>query len=84
MSAQGASKKVASEAAEVMPEVRKIPIYLWGKRYLVPEGLTILTATEYAGYQMKRGVGCRGGVCGACATVFRYDGEVKLEVGLAC
>ena len=79
-----ASKKKADKAESPKAEVRKIPIYLWGKRYLVPEGLTILTATEYAGYQLKRGVGCRGGVCGACATVYRYDGQVKIEVGLSC
>jgi len=79
-----ASKKADKATETAQPEPKKIPIFIWGKRYMVPEGLTILTATEYAGYQLKRGVGCRGGVCGACATVFRYDGKVKIEVGLAC
>jgi succinate dehydrogenase/fumarate reductase-like Fe-S protein len=39
---------------------------------------------EYAGYQLKRGVGCREGFCGACATVYRLPGDYKLYTGLAC
>lgn len=65
-------------------DVKRVPIFIWGKRYLVPDGLTIMTAIEFAGYQLVRGVGCRGGVCGACATVYRLDGECKINVGLAC
>jgi hypothetical protein len=38
-----------------------IPIYVMGKRYEVPAGLTIMKALEYSGYQLKRGCGCRGG-----------------------
>jgi len=48
-----------------------VPIFIMGKRYLVPDALTIMKAMEYAGYQFIRGCGCRGGVCGACATVYR-------------
>jgi len=61
-----------------------IPIYIMGKRYEVPNGLTIQKALEYAGYTLTRGCGCRGGVCGACATVYRRKGEFRLNVGLAC
>jgi heterodisulfide reductase subunit C len=61
-----------------------IPVYIMGKRYEVPQGLTIQKALEYAGYSLKRGCGCRGGVCGACATIFRRKGEYRLQVGLAC
>jgi len=39
---------------------------------------------EYAGYQLIRGVGCRGGFCGACATVYRLPGDYRLQIGLAC
>ena len=39
-------------------------IYIQGKKYEVPAGLTIMKSIEYAGYQIKRGCGCRGGVCG--------------------
>jgi heterodisulfide reductase subunit C len=50
-----------------------VPIFIMGKRYEVPTGLTL-----------TRGCGCRGGVCGACATVYRRKGEYRLNVGLAC
>ena len=62
----------------------RIPIYVMGKRYEVPVGLTIMKALEYAGYQLKRGCGCRGGVCGACATIYRQRDEYRWHVGLAC
>jgi len=55
-----------------------------GKKYAVPEALTIMDAMEYAGYQLKRGCGCRAGFCGACATVYRIGGDYELKVGLAC
>ena len=61
-----------------------IPIYIMGKRYEVPMGLTIQKAMEYSGYELTRGCGCRGGVCGACATIYRRKGEYRLNVGLAC
>ncbi len=55
-----------------------------GKEYEVPESLTIMKALEYAGYKYIRGCGCRGGVCGACATVYRFPDDYKINVGLAC
>lgn len=61
-----------------------INVYLFGKRYQVPKGLTILTAMEYAGYQLVRGVGCRNGFCGACATIYRIKGQQELHACLAC
>ncbi len=61
-----------------------VDIYILGKRYQVPEGLTIMKALEYAGYQLIRGVGCRGGFCGACATIYRVKGDPELKYGLAC
>ena len=61
-----------------------IPVYVMGKQYMVPETLTIMKAMEYAGFKFIRGCGCRGGICGACATVYRKEGEYKLRVGLAC
>jgi len=68
-----------------MPEESKmVTIYIMGKQYKVPEGLTILKAIEYAGYKLIRGCGCRGGFCGACGTVYRTKGDYKLKVGLAC
>ena len=65
-------------------EARLIPVYIMGRRYDVPETLTIMKALEYAGFKYIRGCGCRGGVCGACATVYRKPGDYKIHVGLAC
>ncbi len=64
--------------------IKKIPVNVMGKRYDVPQGLTIMKALEYAGHRLTRGCGCRGGVCGACATIYRSKGEYRLQVGLAC
>ena len=61
-----------------------VNIYLFGKQYSVPASLTIMTAMEYAGYQLKRGCGCRNGFCGACATIYRIKGKQELQVCLAC
>ncbi len=51
---------------------------------MVPSALTIMKAMEYAGYTLIRGVGCRGGFCGACATAYRIKGDPKLYFDLAC
>jgi len=65
-------------------EAKLIPIYIMGKKYDVPDSLTIMKAMEYAGYKYIRGCGCRGGVCGACSTVYRKEGDYKIYSGLAC
>jgi len=65
-------------------EEKLIPIHVMGSRYEVPDHLTIMTALEYAGFQLLRGCGCRGGVCGACGTVYRTPDSHRVEVGLAC
>lgn len=59
-------------------------VYFYGKHYSVPADLTIMTAMEYAGYQLVRGCGCRHGFCGACATIYRIAGENTLHSCLAC
>lgn len=64
--------------------IKMIPIYVMGKKYDVPEALTIMKAMEYAGFTFIRGCGCRGGICGACATVYCREGDYKLYSGLAC
>jgi heterodisulfide reductase subunit C len=61
-----------------------ITIYVMGKKYKVPGDLTIMKAMEYSGHQFRRGAGCRGGYCGACATLYRKKGSYKLEGALAC
>jgi heterodisulfide reductase subunit C len=61
-----------------------VPIFVMGKQYEVPDSLTIQKALEYAGFQLVRGCGCRGGICGACGTVYRFPDSYRIEVGLAC
>jgi len=73
-----------TSAVQAKVEAKLIPIYIMGKRYEVPESLTIMKAMEYAGYKYIRGCGCRGGVCGACSTVYRKPGDYKIYTGLAC
>ncbi len=58
-------------------------IYILGNAYTVPAGFTIMTSMEYAGFTLTRGCGCRGGICGACAVVYRVGNEAW-QVGLAC
>jgi ferredoxin len=74
-----AKKQVKKKKTEQM-----VPIFIMGKRYEVPSSLTIQKALEYAGFQLIRGCGCRGGICGACGTVYRFPDSYRIEVGLAC
>jgi succinate dehydrogenase/fumarate reductase-like Fe-S protein len=75
-----------TDTQESKPTINEpvVPIFIMGKRYLVPASLTIQKALEYAGYQLVRGVGCRGGICGACGTVYRVPANHTIKVGLAC
>ena len=77
--------KVATGDRAILPEGAKtIPVFVMGKKYEVPETLTIMKAMEFAGFRFLRGAGCRGGICGACPTVYRMAGDYKLHFGLAC
>jgi succinate dehydrogenase/fumarate reductase-like Fe-S protein len=81
----GPVRQVATGDRAILPAGAKtIPIYVMGKRYEVPETLTIMKAMEFAGFKFLRGAGCRGGICGACPTVYRKAGDYKLYFGLAC
>ncbi|MEM0380126.1 MAG: 4Fe-4S dicluster domain-containing protein [Desulfurococcaceae archaeon] len=70
--------------SERKSSVKTVRIYFMNKAYDVPIGLTIMKALEYAGYKLMRGVGCRGGFCGACAVAYRKPGDYKFKTGLAC
>jgi len=76
-----AKKEKAQEKAD---NSELVPIFVLGKKYEVPASLTIQKAMEFAGFQWIRGCGCRGGICGACGTVYRFPDSYKIEVGLAC
>jgi predicted molibdopterin-dependent oxidoreductase YjgC len=61
-----------------------ITISILGREYRVPAGLTIMQAMEFAGYRFVRSCGCRAGFCGACATVYRIEGDYRLKTAMAC
>jgi ferredoxin len=63
---------------------KMVTIHVMGKKHDVPAELTIMKAMEYVGHQFRRGAGCRGGYCGACATIYRIHGSYKLQSALAC
>lgn len=65
-------------------KIEMVKIYVANTEYEVPSNLTIMKALEYLGWRLERGVGCRGGFCGACGTIYRLKGEHKLYTGLAC
>lgn len=74
--------KMKSSDLDVAKEL--VTVNIMGKAYKVPAEATIMGAIEFAGYQIKRGAGCREGFCGACATVFRLPGDYRIYTGLAC
>ena len=80
---EAAEAKANLQNKESEEESNLVPIFIMGQKYMVPDSLTIQKAMEYAGYQLVRGCGCRGGICGACGTVYRFPGSAKIEVGLA-
>jgi hypothetical protein len=46
------AQKMATGDRAILPEgARTIPIYIMGKKYDVPETLTIMKAMEYAGFK---------------------------------
>ena len=67
-----------------MEEPRMTQIFIMGKAYDVPAGITIMDAMEHAGYRFIRGAGCRSGFCGACATIYNFKNDPQLRYDLAC
>ncbi len=72
------------KAKDIEKKAGTIEVFIMGKSYKVPAGLTIMKALEYAGYRFIRGCGCRAGFCGACSTIYRIEDEQKLGFDLAC
>ncbi len=81
---KGGKKGKQKGKNEGQEEKATYTVYIMGKKYQVPAGLTIMTAIEYAGYQFIRSCGCRAGFCGACSTIYRKEDEQKLHFALAC
>jgi succinate dehydrogenase/fumarate reductase-like Fe-S protein len=86
MATKKATKKKQAESKTKDKDEKKkfATVFIMGKAHKVPAEATIMGAIEYAGYQIKRGAGCREGFCGACATVYRLPGDYKIYTGLAC
>jgi succinate dehydrogenase/fumarate reductase-like Fe-S protein len=69
------------------PEVlrpKMVTVEIAGKKYDVPEGITLMKALWYTGQEVVRGAGCLGGFCGACATYYRTKDDPKVKTCLAC
>lgn len=89
MATKKAAKKKPVRQTEANPKKKAekkemVTVFIMGKVHKVPADATIMGAIEYAGYQIKRGAGCREGFCGACATIYRLPGDYKIYSGLAC
>jgi formate hydrogenlyase subunit 6/NADH:ubiquinone oxidoreductase subunit I len=77
-------KQTKAQSKKRASKEKMVTVYIMGQAYKVPDDATIMGAIEYAGYQIKRGAGCREGFCGACATVYRLPNDYKIYTGLAC
>ncbi len=77
-------KQEVKKVTDVEKKDEECEVFIMGKSYNVPAGLTIMKAIEYAGYRFIRSCGCRAGFCGACSTVYRLEDEQKLGFDLAC
>lgn len=64
--------------------VKKVAVRISGRDYEVPQGITLIQAMWATGHEVIRGIGCLGGVCGACATVYTTKDSRQLKVGLGC
>ncbi len=61
-----------------------VNIEIQGKSCQVPDGITVVQALWYAGHGLVKGIGCLGGVCGACTFTYRRKGDPGVKTGLAC
>ncbi|MBF0369942.1 MAG: 2Fe-2S iron-sulfur cluster binding domain-containing protein [Magnetococcales bacterium] len=67
-----------------MDRADHVSILYDGEKHEVPSGRTILSALEEIGIGFVRGVGCRGGVCGACTVLYRISDETEFHAALMC
>jgi heterodisulfide reductase subunit C len=68
----------------VESSITMVQVEISGRKHQVPAGLTAIKAIWYTGQALTRGIGCLGGVCGACSIIYRIRGNHELHYGLAC
>ncbi len=83
MELKGFDKNIAIDQEEVL-RPKMVTVEIAGKKYEVPEGITVIKALWYSGQEVIRGAGCLGGFCGACATYYRTKDDPKVRTCLAC
>jgi ferredoxin len=62
----------------------RVSIDFMGKTHQVSKDLSLLGALLEIGWDSVKGLGCMGGCCGGCATLYRLPGETHVQAGLAC
>ena len=61
-----------------------ITIELEGRKTQVPAGVTVIEALWDTGHDVKRGIGCLSGLCGACTIAYMEEGARRVKFGLGC
>lgn len=61
-----------------------ITVELEGRKIKVPAGLTVIEALWDTGHDVKRGIGCLSGLCGACTVAYIEKESKKVKFGLGC
>lgn len=61
-----------------------ITIELEGRKIQVPIGVTVIEALWDTGHDVKRGIGCLSGLCGACTIAYMEDNGRRVKFGLGC
>jgi hypothetical protein len=67
-----------------MSDKKLITMELEGRKIRVPEGLTVIEALWDTGHDVKRGIGCLSGLCGACTVAYLDKKSAKVRFGLGC
>ena len=65
-------------------ELELISIELEGRKIDVPSGVTVIEALWDTGHDVKRGIGCLSGLCGACTIAYMEEGGRRVKFGLGC
>src|SRR5437660_7123674 len=83
MELKGFDKNIAIDQEEVL-RPKMVTVEIAGKKYEVPEGITVIKALWYSGQEVIHGVGRLGGYCGACAPYYRTKDDPEVRTCLAC